>query len=91
MDMIMLYKIIHGLDGSPFDTFLRITIYPQDLVATNYLKSFVILTPESIYSFSQWVINDWNSLPADVVQAPNVDSFKFKLDLFWTQYRFVFD
>jgi len=28
------------------------------------------------------MINDWNSLPAYVVQAPNVDSFKFQLDLF---------
>jgi len=44
MGMIMLYKIIHGLDGSPFDTFLHTTIYPQDLMATNYLKKFVSLT-----------------------------------------------
>jgi len=43
------------------------------------------------YSFSQRMINDWNSLLADVVKAPDVDSFKSKLDLFWTQYRFVFN
>jgi len=38
------------------------------------------------YSFSQRVINDWNSLPADVVQASNVDSFKFKFDFFGLNY-----
>ena len=28
------------------------------------------------YSFSQRVVNDWNSSPTEVVQAPDVESFK---------------
>ena len=40
------------------------------------------------YSFSQRVVNDWNTLPIEVVQVPDVESFKTKLDLFWNQFRF---
>jgi len=35
MDMIMLYKIIHGLDGSPFDTFFCI---PQSTHKIQWLQ-----------------------------------------------------
>ncbi len=37
MDMVMVYSIIHGLDGAPFDDFLRITMYLQDLMASSYI------------------------------------------------------
>ena len=40
------------------------------------------------YSFSQRVVNDWNILPIEVVQVPDVESFKTKLDLLWNQFRF---
>ena len=43
MDMIMVYKIIYGLDGSPFDMFLCTMMYQQDLMVINYSRSFVIL------------------------------------------------
>ena len=44
MDMIVVYKITHGLDGSPFITcFLCIMMYQQDLMVINYSRSFVIL------------------------------------------------
>ena len=33
-------------------------------------------------------LNDRNTLPIEVVQAPDVESFKIKLDLFWNQFRF---
>jgi len=33
--------------------------------------------------FSQRVINDWNKLPEDVVDAPSVNSFKNRPDTHW--------
>ena len=33
--------------------------------------------------FSQRVVNSWNMLPADVVEAETVNSFKNRLDKFW--------
>ena len=51
------------------------------------LRKFCYLNVRK-YSFSQWVVNDWNNLPIEVVQAPDVESFKTKLDLLWSQFRF---
>ena len=48
----------------------------------------VWMAPLRKYSFSQLVVNDWNSLLIEVVQAPDVESFKTKLDLLWNQFRF---
>jgi len=50
---------------------------PQDLLAY-IIKSFAISIPESIVFTMIGTVN----LLADVVQAPGVDSFKVKLDLF---------
>ena len=35
------------------------------------------------YSFSQRVINDWNSLPQSVVQISNLNTFKTEIDNFF--------
>ena len=34
-------------------------------------------------SFSQRVINDWNSLPTDVIESPSIDIYKNRLDKHW--------
>ena len=34
-------------------------------------------------AFTVRVVSKWNSLPADVVNAPSVDAFKSRLDEFW--------
>ena len=34
-------------------------------------------------SFSQRIVDHWNSLPEDVVNAHSVKSFKHSLDIFW--------
>ena len=33
--------------------------------------------------FSQRVVNDWNSLPAEVIDSQSINSFKSRLDKFW--------
>ena len=35
------------------------------------------------YSFTSRVIDQWNDLPECVVSAPNVNTFKNRLDKFW--------
>ena len=34
-------------------------------------------------SFSQRVVNDWNNLPADLVEATSLNIFKNRLDELW--------
>jgi len=52
MDMIMLYKIIHGLDGSPFDTFFMYHNLPTRCNGYKLSKKFCHLNIRK-YSFSQ--------------------------------------
>ena len=87
MDMITVYKIIHGFDGSPFDMFFMYHDVPTRSNGYKLFKKFCRLNVRK-YSLSQRVVNDWNTLPIEVVQAPDVESFKTKLDLFWNQFRF---
>lgn len=35
------------------------------------------------YSFSQRVVNDWNSLPEEIVQSPTLNTFENRLDKYW--------
>ena len=35
--------------------------------------------------FTHRVVNEWNSLPSDVVLAPTITSFKHKLDMYWKE------
>jgi len=35
--------------------------------------------------FTHRVVNEWNSLPSDVVLVPTISSFKHKLDMFWKE------
>ena len=67
MDMIMTYKIIHGLDDISFSD---LAIQQLDLMVINYSNYSGI----KFHSFLQRVVNDWNSLPADIVGTPDVAS-----------------
>ena len=74
--MIMMYKILHGLDGIPFDELS--TILLQDSYKLH--KNFCHLNCRK-YFFSQWIINDWNNLPQEVIESDNIWTFKSKLDI----------
>ena len=38
--------------------------------------------------FSQGVVNDWNSIPAQVVENSTLNTFKSRLDKFWQGEKF---
>ena len=41
--------------------------------------------------FSHRIVSVWNSLPDSVVSAESVNSFKSRIDKFWSTYDFVND
>ena len=45
-------------------------IYQQDLMVINFTRINAI-------------INDWNNLSRDIIESPNLASFKSKLDVYW--------
>ena len=89
MDMIMMYKILNGLDGLPFDDLFSFHQLTTRSNGYKLYKHFCHLNCRKHF-FSQRVINDWNSLPRDIIESQNIWTFKSKLDIFWNHYRFLY-
>ena len=90
MDMIMTYKIINGLVGIRFSDLFSYGYVTTRSNGYKLLKQSCS-SNQRLHSFSLRVVNDWNSLPADVVSAPDVASFKKLLDKFWSNYHYIVD
>jgi len=77
MDLIMANKILKNLVSVYKDYFLL-------LIPTHPIKWIQNRFNTSIrgHSFSQKIINDWNTLPYEIVSAPNVFIFKTKLCIY---------
>ena len=89
MDLIMTYKILHGLVLLNSDKFFTINL---NHTRSNVMKIYKnhSNTNSRKFSFTQRIINHWNSLPHDIVSAPNVLIFKTKLDKFLYNRRFTY-
>lgn len=86
-DMIQVFKIIHGLERIPVDTFFE---HSTSNTRGHSLKIVKQRCSTKIRqdAFSQRVINDWNTLPEEVVTATTVNAFKARLDRVWKDKRF---
>ena len=82
-DMIWMFKVMNGLvrvDTTKLFIPARLMHtrgHPQRVFKEHAVK--VVRNN----SFSQRVVNDWNSLPNYVVQAPSINTFKERLDKYW--------
>ena len=88
-DMIMVYKILNGHDQSLSHLF---EVECNAITRGHNFKLKKTRFTKTIrqHFFSNRVINNWNSLSEDIVNAPSVDSFKNKLDKYWKYKMFVF-
>jgi len=89
-DMIMVFKILHDKDNC-MNSFFEIN---SDSVTRGHnlkLKKPLVVTSARKHFFSMRVINDWNDLPMDIVNAPSIETFKAKLDKFWNTHYYAFD
>ena len=89
MDLIMTYKILNNLVSVDKDYFFTVNTNPT---RSNGLKLYKNRFNTAIrgHSFSQRIVNDWNTLPHEIVSAPNVLIFKTKVDVFLYDRRFDF-
>ena len=81
-DMIFAYKVMTGKVGLDKDD------YFINAPTSTRGHQYSVLKGKAtkhcrINNFSNRVINDWNSLPSQVVSAATVDSFKRALDEHW--------
>ena len=93
-DMIEVYKIVHEI-YDPITTnklFTRIPEHSNTRKANtlNLLKKRTNNTPFQKF-FTNRIINTWNALPNDVVNAINVNSFKNKIDAHFKRFLYSTD
>ena len=88
MDMIITYKIIHRLVYVPCSEFF---VFNLGITRSNGLKLSKehVNTNVRLQCYKNRIINDWNSLPSDIVNAPDVLVFKTLLDNYWKNLRFL--
>ena len=85
--MIQVFKIIKGIDDIPIEDFFQIS------ESTTRGHSHKIFKPQSQKSIRQnsflvRIVEDWNSLPEEVVSVNTVLQFKTRLDRMWIHRRF---
>ena len=89
-DMIMMYKFVNELVRVDVnDLFTPIpTTHNTRGHKSRVFKHHATKRPR-IDSFSQRVVNNWNTLPAHVVNASSLNVFKNKLDEHWKYQRYT--
>ena len=88
-DMIMMYKLVNKHVRVDFDElFTPIpTAHNTRGHQKRVFKHHATKRPR-IDSFSQRVVDNWNSLPANVINADSINDFKNKLDKQWKNQRY---
>ena len=86
-DLIEVFKIIHGMEGLRAADFFEMMHVgsTRGHMYKIFKKSF--RTNFGKYSFGNRVIEDWNLLPAGIVSADSINSFKNLLDHHLEQVR----
>ena len=78
-----MHKLMHGQLGVPKEAFFQ-----APPVATTRGHRFKVAKPRAVSRvrrnhFAVRTITDWNSLPSWVVDAPNTNVFKNRIDKHW--------
>ena len=83
-DMIFMFKLISGKLNIDTQNFFKIS---ETTTRGHKYKVFKKHAKKltRINSFSQRVVNDWNALPAEIVEAKSIISFKHDLDKDWRE------
>ena len=84
-DMIETYKIMHGVYDEVCCPGLQRVLYSS--TRGHNFKLYKKFSRRNIrkHFFTLRIVDTWNSLPEDVVNAPSVNSFKNRLDRFWKE------
>lgn len=86
-DMIETWKLLHHKYDVNFK-WLKINTSSIVRGSSYKLKKEGKSCPQKRQAFSYRIINDWNSLPEDVVTAKSIHIFKNLLDKFWEKHKY---
>ena len=86
-DMIEVYKMFNGLDDLNIEDYFDLD--KNDRTRGHNLKikkkSFKLDLRKNFFSLR--VVDQWNNLPADVINSPTLNTFKRRLDKFMDHSR----
>ena len=84
-DLIQVFKLIKGIDKIDYNKFFQLV--DNTRTRGHRFKIVKVRCRLDIRNkfFSQRVVNCWNMLSSDVVEAETVNSFKNRLDKFWAE------
>jgi len=90
-DMIEVYKIVHNYCDSKTAVKMNFNSF-QTTRGNNYkLQKFVCHYNLRKYLFCSRVVNVWNSLPNNAVEADTINIFKNRLDKHWLNQEVLFN
>ena len=82
-DVIQVYKIIHGIDRIEISMFFKLANDERTRGHRyNIVKQRCRTNKRKIF-FSNRIVDTWNSLPPEIVESPNINTFKSRLNEFW--------
>ena len=87
-DMIMVYKVLNGYESS----LEHLCAVDNNSITRGHnfkLKKPSFKAKIRQHFFNNHVVNNWNSLPFDAVNATSTNSFKNKLDQCWENRMYV--
>ena len=90
-DMIEVFKIAHNYYDSEVAVKLNFNTFNTTTGYMYKLQKFMCHYDIRKYSFCARVVNIWNSLPNEVVEADTVNAFKYRLDKHWSNQDVLFD
>ena len=90
-DMIEVYKILHDIDRVDKDKFF--TLNRLAVTRGHSLKLYKKRSRLMVRAncFSNRVVDTWNSLTEDIVNAPSLNAFKSRLNRFWREHPYKFN
>lgn len=90
-DIIQTFKIVKGIEDVPVEDYFAFNTTSRTRGHTLKLAKPRARTSKRSKSFTHRVIDTWNGLPQEVVDAETLNSFKNRLDRFWADHPNKFD
>lgn len=93
-DMIETYKIVHSLYDPDVSPSLPLSHNTRDMGTRGHQFKLYKERSEKrarLESFPNRIVNPWNSLPEEVVNAPSLNAFKNRLDKHWRNQDIVYN
>jgi len=89
-DLIEVFKIFNHYSTDPSEL---LHLYTQSRTRGHHLKLIKERNKTTIRnnSFSQRIVNNWNSLPQHIISAPSINTFKNRLDKYLKNHPSLYD